>query len=77
MKNAGRKRYILERGINLYWEPDIKEQNGVLTDEEILALAEKVDTFDFLDDKEEDIYTRFDGQKINFVINLENKGDAQ
>lgn len=35
-----------------------------LTDEEVLALAEKTGTFDFLDDEGESIYTVNDGVKI-------------
>ncbi len=39
-----------------------------ITDEEMLILAEKSGTFNLLNNKEEDIYTRFDGQSINILV---------
>ena len=41
-----------------------------LTDNEVLILAEKSGAFNFLNDKKEDIYTRFDGQKIDIVTGI-------
>jgi len=43
-------------------EPCRVEKITEMTDAEILELAEKSGTFNFLNDKEEDVYTAYDGE---------------